>query len=79
MSAEPLADCPECDASGLRRVIGLGAGIIFKGSGFYQTDYRKESKPANSGSDASEKPEKKETATPAKSESGTTASTSSKT
>ena len=32
--------CPSCGKSKLERLIGTGAGIIFKGSGFYQTDYR---------------------------------------
>ncbi len=51
MSAEPLKECPECKGK-LKRIIGSGAGPIFKGSGFYQTDYKntkkntKESKPA---------------------------------
>lgn len=35
--------CPECGKSKLRRLIGAGAGIIFKGSGFYATDNRSES------------------------------------
>lgn len=39
-----LTDCPQSGCSGpVRRKIGRGAGIIFKGSGFYQTDYRSES------------------------------------
>ena len=42
ISAEPLQDCPECDGK-VKRLIGAGAGILFKGSGFYQTDYRSES------------------------------------
>ena len=35
--------CPECGRLKLRRLIGPGAAIVFKGSGFYQTDYRSES------------------------------------
>ena len=35
--------CPECGRNKLRRLIGPGAAIVFKGSGFYQTDYRSES------------------------------------
>ena len=34
--------CPKCGASRLERLIGTGAGVIFKGSGFYATDYRSE-------------------------------------
>lgn len=40
MSAKPLRKCPQCSKSTLERLIGAGAGVIFKGSGFYQTDYR---------------------------------------
>jgi len=39
MSDDLLTDCPECQGS-LKRLIGTGAGLIFKGSGFYSTDYR---------------------------------------
>ncbi len=35
--------CPECGKLKLRRLIGPGGGVIFKGSGFYQTDYRSDS------------------------------------
>jgi putative FmdB family regulatory protein len=41
--AEPLKTCPECGKDKLRRLFGGGSAIIFKGSGFYQTDYRSES------------------------------------
>ena len=35
--------CPECGKNKLRRLIGAGAAVVFKGSGFYQTDYRSDS------------------------------------
>jgi putative FmdB family regulatory protein len=35
--------CPECGKQKLRRLIGPGAAIVFKGSGFYKTDYRSDS------------------------------------
>ena len=35
--------CPECKKSKLRRLFGTGAAIVFKGSGFYETDYRSDS------------------------------------
>jgi putative FmdB family regulatory protein len=63
ITAEPEKKCPECKKPKLRRLIGAGAAIVFKGSGFYQTDYRSESykkraeadKPASdSGSKSSE-------------------------
>jgi len=39
MASKPTKKCPECGKAKARRKIGPGAGIIFKGSGFYQTDY----------------------------------------
>ena len=39
MKDEPLKRCPRCRCK-VKRLMGTGAGIIFKGSGFYQTDYR---------------------------------------
>ena len=65
MSEEPLKKCPKCGKKKLRRVFGAGAAILFKGSGFYETDYRSESykkaakadqeaaKPASTASDSS--------------------------
>ena len=43
MTARFLRKCPACKKPKLRRLLGTGAAIIFKGSGFYQTDYRSES------------------------------------
>ena len=44
MSDPKLEDCPQENCSGkIKRLLGTGAGVIFKGSGFYQTDYRSES------------------------------------
>ncbi|MCD4699603.1 MAG: zinc ribbon domain-containing protein [Phycisphaerae bacterium] len=43
ITAKPIKKCPQCGKSRVRRLIGAGAGIIFKGSGFYQTDYRSDS------------------------------------
>ena len=40
MSDEPLRKCPSCGKSSLRRLIGGGLGVIFKGSGFYVNDSR---------------------------------------
>jgi len=39
ITAKPLTRCPQCGRNGLERVIGAGAGIIFRGPGFYATDY----------------------------------------
>ena len=43
ITAEPAKKCPKCGRRKLRRLIGGGAAIVFKGSGFYKTDYRSES------------------------------------
>lgn len=42
MSAEPEKKCPKCGKRKLERLIGSGGALIFKGSGFYITDYRSE-------------------------------------
>jgi putative FmdB family regulatory protein len=51
MSDDPLEMCPECSTPALKRKIGRGAGIIFKGGGFYETDF-KERKGKPSGAEA---------------------------
>ncbi len=74
---QPLTKCPTCKGK-VKRLLGTGAGIIFKGSGFYQTDYRSEgykqkaksesssaSAPAAASSDTA-KPAAKPAATPEK-------------
>ena len=43
IKAEPEKKCPSCGKKKARRLIGAGAGLIFKGSGFYLTDYRSKS------------------------------------
>src|SRR5215470_9953839 len=43
MSAAPIKKCPKCGKNKVQRLIGTGAGLIFKGSGFYITDYRDKS------------------------------------
>ena len=40
MSDDPIKKCPECKKNSLRRVISGGTGLIFKGSGYYLTDYK---------------------------------------
>ncbi len=39
MTDEPIKHCPKCNGK-VKRLLGAGAGTIFKGSGFYQTDYK---------------------------------------
>lgn len=55
---DPLKTCPECKEDHLRRLFGTGAAILFKGSGFYETDYRSDSykKAAKAETEASSKP-----------------------
>jgi predicted nucleic acid-binding Zn ribbon protein len=43
MTDASLRKCPKCHKRSLKRLIGCGSAILFKGSGFYQTDYRSES------------------------------------
>ena len=45
MTEPPLVRCPSCNTESLVRVLGMGAGLIFKGTGFYLTDYKKEPRP----------------------------------
>ena len=66
MTAAPIKKCPRCGKNKVRRLVSAGAGIIFKGSGFYITDYRdqsyKDKAKAESGSaDGASKTEKSET------------------
>jgi putative FmdB family regulatory protein len=73
---DPLSQCPSCGDEALRRLIGTGAGIIFKGSGFYETDYKRAG--SKSGSDSgSEKSTSSDQSTPSTSEGGKSTSGSS--
>jgi len=60
MKDRPKKKCPECGKNALERLIGMGAGVIFKGGGFYETDYRSESykKAAEADKPKSEKADK---------------------
>jgi len=83
ITSQPRTDCPECKLPKLRRKIGPGAAILFKGSGFYQTDYRSDSykkaakadkkagepaKPATESKTAGESKTTGDSSSPAKSE-----------
>src|SRR6184192_2079170 len=76
ITATPQKKCPKCKKNKLRRLFGAGGGLIFKGSGFYQTDYRGDSykkaaeadKPkTDTASSTSDSPAKTETKTEPKS------------
>jgi putative FmdB family regulatory protein len=59
--AEPITVCPNCQEPEVQRIMSGGAGLIFKGSGFYQTDYKHSHATTHSSSDKSvSKPEKKQ-------------------
>ena len=72
ITASPLRKCPKCLKMRLQRLIGSGAGIIFKGSGFYQTDYRSESYKQGQEAEKPKTPDKKDKNSEAKTETKTT-------
>lgn len=82
MTARPLRKCPECGKPRLKRLIGAGGGLIFKGSGFYITDYRSKeyqsAAEAESGSASKKEGSKSETSSDSKGSSDSTATSSSK-
>ena len=51
MRDEPLKKCPKCKKAALKRLVGSGAGLIFKGTGFYITDYKNKSGKPEGGGD----------------------------
>jgi len=53
MKAPRLTQCPRCHKKKLTRLIGSGSGMIFKGSGFYETDYKKKAAPTTEKKDSS--------------------------
>lgn len=63
IKAEPSKKCPSCKKQKAQRIISAGGGIIFRGSGFYQTDYRSES--YKKGAEAAKKSSDSSTSTPA--------------
>jgi putative FmdB family regulatory protein len=66
MSAKPRVKCAACGSGKMKKMIGTGAGIIFKGSGFYETDYK--SKTGGEGKDKGDSSAKSEGSSEAKSE-----------
>jgi putative FmdB family regulatory protein len=88
MTAAPVKKCPSCGKSKVRRLISTGAGLLFKGSGFYITDYRSESYNKSAKADGTSatgdakggdaKPASGDTAAPAKTETKAEAKSESK-
>jgi putative FmdB family regulatory protein len=78
-SAAVLTKCPKCAEEKLRRLIGSGAAILFKGGGFYETDYRSDTyqQAAKTDSEAGKAPETKTSGDASSGTSGTTSSTNS--
>jgi len=77
MSEKPKTLCPKCKKKKLKRLIGAGMGIIFKGTGFYETDYKRKSVNASGGrtadSSSSEKDKKTEVKSSSQNSSGESA------
>jgi putative FmdB family regulatory protein len=73
ITANPLVTCPSCGQPALKRLLGGGGGMIFRGSGFYQTDYKSKT-PASKGSTSkptstsSKSPKKPDSTTSSKSD-----------
>lgn len=67
MSEQPLTKCPKCGKEKLKKMIGVGGGLIFKGSGFYQTDYvkNKSETKTEKNEKPAEKPSEKQPGKPA--------------
>ena len=60
MNDSPVKSCPSCKKRKAKRLLGLGAGIIFKGTGFYETDYK-----VKKGEDKKKAPRRPSLQTPA--------------
>ena len=69
ITAKPVRKCPNCGKTSVQRLLSAGAGIIFKGSGFYETDYRSDSYKKAQESETKSSTDKK-TETVAKAETG---------
>lgn len=63
ITTQPMKKCPDCNES-IHRLIGAGAGLIFKGTGFYQTDYKGSKPPEKPAVET--KPTEHKSADPAK-------------
>lgn len=77
ITANPVRKCPECGKLSAKRVIGPGAGILFRGTGFYQTDYRSDS--YKKAAEADRKPTDASSKSESKAEGGSSTTTKSET
>jgi predicted nucleic acid-binding Zn ribbon protein len=80
MSAPVKKKCPECAKLKLKRLIGAGSAVVFKGSGFYETDYRSDSykKDAKAAKDSAKTKKDKNKSSDSKKESKETSSSTEK-
>jgi predicted nucleic acid-binding Zn ribbon protein len=76
MRDEPLKKCPKCGKPALKRLVGGGAGLIFKGTGFYITDYKNKSGGKKEGGES--KPAESKPAADTKSSSSASSASSAK-
>ena len=67
ITGKPVRKCPKCAKLAVKRLFSSGGGIIFKGSGFYQTDYRSKSYQEKAKQDAAPKEKSAETKSPSNS------------
>ncbi len=77
IKADPVKTCPVCNKRKVRRLIGSGSGLIFKGSGFYCTDYRDSGYKSAAKSDSSSSSSTSSSSTSSESKSDSKSSTSS--
>src|SRR5215211_6513730 len=73
-SADPLKTCPKCGKDQLRRLFGTGAAVLFKGSGFYETDYKRAGEKKSESADPKPADSKPAESKPAPSANGTAGS-----
>ncbi len=78
ITADPIKKCPQCGKAKAERIIGAGAGLLFKGSGFYLTDYRSDSYKKAAAADSSSSGGKSESKSDGGSSSGGESKSSSK-
>ena len=78
MRDEPLKKCPKCKKAGLKRLVGGGAGLIFKGTGFYITDYKNKGSGKKEGGGESKSADSKPAASSETKSSSSSSSSSSK-